>query len=129
LANCLYDLEDKSAKSVKVAFQSYYEQRYPMAEKVYMMSGVLSKVMSGRAWHDRLVRWLAMTILPQSVQKRQYVKEVAYRPQVMFLPVVNNPDMVPALPQKPCKRYLRESREKEAKEKKKAANEEVAVAV
>ncbi|GJJ77245.1 hypothetical protein EMPS_09604 [Entomortierella parvispora] len=120
LANCLYDLEDKSAKSVKAAFQSYYEQRYPMAEKVYQMSGVLSKVISGRAWHDRLVRWLAMTILPQSIQKRQYVKEVAYRPQVMFLPVVDSPDMVPALPQKPCKRYVRETREKEALEKKNA---------
>jgi hypothetical protein len=119
LANCLYDLEDKSVPSLKAAFQSYYDQRYPIAERVYQSSCVLSKVMSGHAWHDRLVRWVMTTVLPPSVHKQQYIKEVAYRPQAMFLPVVEKPEMVPAVPQKPCKRYVQERRATEQLKQKK----------
>ncbi|GJJ74068.1 hypothetical protein EMPS_06426 [Entomortierella parvispora] len=105
LANCLYDVEDRSVSSLQAAFQSYYEQRYEGAKEAYNTSEVMSKVMSGLTWQDRLARWLVMR-MPQWVQQRNYEKAAAYRPQVMFLPQVGDHGMVPALPQKPCARYL-----------------------
>jgi len=105
LANCLYDIEDKSVKSLHAAFQSYYEQRYEVAKKAYNMSEVISKVMAGLTWQDRLARWLVMRI-PQWVQQRDYEKQAAYRPQIMFLPQIGDRGMIPALPQKPSVRYL-----------------------
>lgn len=104
LANCLFDIEDKSVKSLHAAFQSYQEQRFDIAKKAYKLSEVISKVMGGLTWQDRLARWVIMR-LPAWVQQRDYEKQAAYRPQVTFLPQIGDGGMVPALPQKPSVRY------------------------
>ncbi|GJJ74036.1 hypothetical protein EMPS_06394 [Entomortierella parvispora] len=107
LANCLYDLKNLSVDSLTDAFQSYYEQRYERTKMLYKLSEQFSKVLSGQTLSDRIFRWILMN-LPQSVQQRQYAKSAGYRPQVAFLPKVENRGTIPLHPQKPSKRYEQE---------------------
>ncbi|KAG0042590.1 hypothetical protein BGZ83_000288 [Gryganskiella cystojenkinii] len=113
LANCFYDLKDKSVKSLKAAFQSYYNQRYERSKEAYNMSQMLAKVMMGQTWSDRLLRTIMLKYLPRSVQQRQFEKGALYRPQVMFLPLVENRGSVTPLPQVPCQRYIQECKDRE----------------
>ena len=94
--------------------KSYYEQRYEQAKAHYRLSEMLSKVLSGQTWTDRLFRKVLMN-LPQWVQQAEYAKSAEYRPQIMFLPQIENRGTIPALPQKPCKRYVEECRDGKAK--------------
>jgi len=54
LANCLYDLEDISSKSIMVAFHSYYSQRYEKAKIAYNASVLISKIMAGQVKQSSL---------------------------------------------------------------------------
>ena len=112
LANCFYDMKDKSAKSLTDAFQSYYSQRYERAKDAYNLSQMVAKIMSGQSWSDRLLRTILLKYLPHSVQQKQYVKAALYRPQIMFLPLIENRGSVAPVPQKPCQRYIQECKEK-----------------
>ncbi|KAF9165380.1 hypothetical protein BGX20_000620 [Mortierella sp. AD010] len=48
LANCIYNMKDNSAKSIKTAFDGYYRQRYPEAEHQLENSAFMSKILSGQ---------------------------------------------------------------------------------
>ncbi|KAF8982511.1 hypothetical protein BGZ46_001123 [Entomortierella lignicola] len=48
LANCIYKMKDSSSSSVKSAFESYYEQRFPEADVQFRSSTLMSKVMGGQ---------------------------------------------------------------------------------
>jgi len=121
LANCLYDLKDISLDGLTEAFQSYHEQRYERTKFLYQLSENLSKILSGLTLSDRLFRWILMN-LPQSVQQRQYAKSAGYRPQVAFLPQVENRGTIPLQPQKPSVRYEQECQDKESKKNMSASN-------
>lgn len=114
LANCLYDVEDNSLPSLQAAFQSYYEQRFEMTKKLFRLTEIISKVLSGQTWTDRLLRWILMN-LPASFQQRQYIKSSGYRSQVSFLPQVPQRGTIPYWPQVPSKRYQREQETKKDK--------------
>jgi len=118
LSNCLYDLKDKSAKSLKAAFQSYYEQRYGRSKESYNLSQMVAKIMFGQTWSDRLLRTITLKYLPQSVQQKQFSKAAMYRPQIMWLPQIENRGSVAPLPQVPCVRYVEECKEREEKKAK-----------
>ncbi|KAF9996628.1 hypothetical protein BGZ79_009633 [Entomortierella chlamydospora] len=47
LVNCIYNMRDKSDKSVKAAFASYYRQRHHEAEEMVKGSAFLTNVMNG----------------------------------------------------------------------------------
>lgn len=116
LANCIYDLKDNSLPSLTLVLQSFYEQRFGPAKTNYKDSQTISKVMIGQTWSDRLLRTLTLSYLPQAVQQRHYIKSVAYRPQIMFLPLIENKGQIRPKYQKPCQRkplqsYLREEEE------------------
>jgi len=104
LANCLYDLQDRSLPSLTLALESYYKQRYDPAKSNYKDSQMISKVMLGQTWTDRILRTLTLNYLPHAVQQRHYAKSVAYRPQIMFLPLIENRGLIRAKYQKPCLR-------------------------
>ncbi|GJJ71417.1 hypothetical protein EMPS_03767 [Entomortierella parvispora] len=111
LANCLYDLEDNSQKSITAAFQSYYEQRYKHAKARYDDSVLAAKVFAGATWTDRLVRTVLFNYLPESIQQLQFKAISSYRPQITFLPRVPFQGTGSVLPQLPSKRYQREQEE------------------
>ncbi|KAF9169694.1 hypothetical protein BGX20_009951 [Mortierella sp. AD010] len=47
LANCLYNMSDKSDESIKKAFASYYSQRYLEAEDMGKESATFTKIING----------------------------------------------------------------------------------
>ena len=117
LANCFYDLKDKSVKSLKAAFQSYYDQRYERSKEAYNLSQMAAKILMGQSWSDRLLRMMMLKYLPHSVQQRQWATAALYGPQIMFLPLAENRGSVTPLPQVPCQRYIQECKEREEKAK------------
>lgn len=48
LANVIHDLESKSSADIKVALESYQEQRYPRAKFEYANSKMISRLMTGQ---------------------------------------------------------------------------------
>ncbi|KAF8985395.1 hypothetical protein BGZ46_004507 [Entomortierella lignicola] len=48
LSNCIYDMPDSSPRSIGMAFQEYFEQRYQHAKKVFKSSHVLSGIIKGQ---------------------------------------------------------------------------------
>ncbi|KAF9921355.1 hypothetical protein FBU30_008640 [Linnemannia zychae] len=105
LANCIYDLEDLSPKSLTRAFKSYKNQRYNEARKQINNSKVNAKISSGQTKIDRAVRHVVFNYIPRSLQDRQFTKDAAYRPQCTFMQRVPDKGTVPSQPQKPSRRY------------------------
>ncbi|KAF9201534.1 hypothetical protein BGZ49_008229 [Haplosporangium sp. Z 27] len=99
LANCLYSMRDHSAKSVKSAFTSYYRQRYPEAEIMSKGSSFFSKIMFGQKWFDRILRHLFLNYLPDWMLQKEANKNLAYRPQINWLPLAENHGAGDVLPQ------------------------------
>ncbi|KAF9584215.1 hypothetical protein BGW38_007208 [Lunasporangiospora selenospora] len=111
LANCLYDLEDTSVRSLTAAFKEYRDQRFHHVKYQFDVSQTMAKVLFGQTWLDRTIRTVMLNYIPKSLMMRDAIKGAAYRPQVMFLPMADNPGQGSVLPQKPSKRYQREQAE------------------
>ena len=118
LANCLYDLKDKSQASITDAFQSYHNQRYEHAKAQYEMSKFYQKLIGGLTLSDRLIRTIVLRCLPDSILRREGAKGTRYRPQVNFLPLIEPRGSGPVLAQLPSKRYTREQKGKAKNEQK-----------
>ncbi|KAF9109453.1 hypothetical protein BGX27_007599 [Mortierella sp. AM989] len=104
LANCLYSMTDYSSKSIEGAFVEYRRQRYDRANAAYKLSVVSSKIMNGQRVTERLLRKIVLKYIPRWAQKSGMWKAAAYRPQVAWLPLVENRGSGSVLPQE-GKRY------------------------
>ncbi|KAG0004562.1 hypothetical protein BGZ65_000127 [Modicella reniformis] len=103
LANVINDLESTNPADIKVALESYQEQRYPHAKFEYMNSKMISKIMTGQKWNERLLRHIAFN-LPGWVRMRGFIKSAVYRPQASFLPFIEKRGTGSVLPQAPSHR-------------------------
>ncbi|KAF9181901.1 hypothetical protein BGZ50_005234 [Haplosporangium sp. Z 11] len=108
LANCLYDLEDSAPASIAAAFQDYRDQRYPHARAMSTNSRFISTVMGGQDWWERLLRHVLFHYIPDWLQQWVYGKMAEYRPQITWLPLVENRGTGYVIPQKPSRRYTEE---------------------
>ncbi|KAF9168943.1 hypothetical protein BGX20_011003 [Mortierella sp. AD010] len=90
LANCLYNMKDKSDESIKRAFANYYRQQYLDSEEKVKSSGIFTRILYGHRWTDRLMRKAMTAHYPNWLRKK--VTTVAYsnRPQINWLPLVEN---------------------------------------
>ncbi|KAF9193293.1 hypothetical protein BGZ50_007553 [Haplosporangium sp. Z 11] len=113
LANCLYDLEDTSFKSISAALQDYYDQRFHHAKTQFEFSQKIATVMAGQTLMERVIRHAILEYIPHWVQQRTFEKTFAYRPQVAWLPEAENRGTGDVIPQKKSKRYVREQQEKQ----------------
>ncbi|KAK3817337.1 MAG: hypothetical protein J3Q66DRAFT_440109 [Benniella sp.] len=111
LANCLYDIsggkEPVTAERITEAFRDYREQRYPHAKFQVENSKGMAKLLNGQTWTERLVRTVVYN-LPTWLVSQKYLKQAGYRPQIMFLPTVPEPEDLEIYPQKPSTRYQEE---------------------
>ncbi|KAG0339066.1 hypothetical protein BG000_002915 [Podila horticola] len=105
LANCLYDLESYDTKHITEAFKDYYEQRFKHVKSQYETSKLKSKLTFGQTLPERILRFVVFKFLPKSFFDKELIKEGAYRPQVSFLPYIENRGKGHVLPQKPSKRH------------------------
>ncbi|KAF9999023.1 hypothetical protein BGZ79_007335, partial [Entomortierella chlamydospora] len=102
LANCIYNMRDKSDRSIKIAFASYYRQRYPEADETVKGSAFLTKVMSGQKRIDQFSRkvfFASVNFLPDWIIQKEINKPLENRPQINWLPMVVNRGSGKVLPQ------------------------------
>ncbi|KAF9352884.1 hypothetical protein BGX26_009322 [Mortierella sp. AD094] len=99
LANCLYSMNDSSAESISLAFEEYYKQRYHRNEESFKMSAMISKVLNGQRWSERLIRKVFLNYIPNCMLRAGVWKNFAYRPQIAWLPQIENRGKGPVLPQ------------------------------
>ncbi|KAF9101959.1 hypothetical protein BGX27_011246 [Mortierella sp. AM989] len=99
LANCLYNMKDKSNRSVKAALDDYYSQRYQEAEIQLKNSASMSLVMYGQKWIQRFLRHLMLNYMPHWMLQRKFDNDLAYRPQINWLPLIENHGSGKVLPQ------------------------------
>ncbi|KAF8978206.1 hypothetical protein BGZ46_006724 [Entomortierella lignicola] len=99
LANSLYFMKDTSASSVGSAFEIYYRHRYKYAEQAFNASSLNSKILNGQKLSERLIRNLVLNFIPNWVMKIHLKKNVGYRQQIAWLPLIEDRGEEPILPQ------------------------------
>ncbi|KAG0236607.1 hypothetical protein BGX31_003863 [Mortierella sp. GBA43] len=109
LANVINEMESNAAGDIKIALESYQEQRFPRAKFEYTNSKLISKIMTGQKWSERLLRQIAFN-LPHWVRMRGFIKSTAYRPQANFLPYIEPRGAGEVLPQAPSHRLTAKPR-------------------
>ncbi|KAF9169698.1 hypothetical protein BGX21_008376 [Mortierella sp. AD011] len=90
LANCLYNMDDKSDESIEKAFADYYRQRFFDAENKVNSSGIFTRILYGHRWTDRLMRKAMITYYPNWLRRKVTATVYSYRPQINWLPLVEN---------------------------------------
>ncbi|KAF9355354.1 hypothetical protein BGX26_006670 [Mortierella sp. AD094] len=99
LANCLYNMRDKSNESIETAFANYYSQRRREAEDMAKSSAIHTRIMYGHRWTDRLLRKVVSSYLPSSLKVKEGIRRYSNRPQINWLPLAENPGPGKVLPQ------------------------------
>ncbi|KAI7817014.1 hypothetical protein BC939DRAFT_19576 [Gamsiella multidivaricata] len=99
LAKCIFSMPDSSSESIIAAFTEYFSQRYHRAEAQFARSNTMSKITSGQTWTERLIRYIMFNYIPTWLQQRGFAKTFEYRPQVAWLPLVENRGTGHILPQ------------------------------
>ncbi|KAF9103328.1 hypothetical protein BGX27_010626 [Mortierella sp. AM989] len=99
LANCIYSMPDCTSKSIEAVFKEYYRQRYHRAEHAYQRSVEFSKILNGQNWHERLLRYAILNFTPNWLMIKEFNEGNAYRPQVAWLPLIENRGTGPVIPQ------------------------------
>ncbi|KAF9161708.1 hypothetical protein BGX21_002051 [Mortierella sp. AD011] len=99
LANCMYSMKDSSIKSINLAFREYYKQRYDRNVAMFNESVGLAKVLNGQKITERLIRSMVLKLLTYWSPRSKIQKMFAYRPQIAWLPLIENRGSGPVLPQ------------------------------
>ncbi|KAF9981361.1 hypothetical protein BGZ65_004038, partial [Modicella reniformis] len=112
LANCIYDMQSTTIEDVSEALQDFKDQRYPHVFEQYNASQMNAKLLYGQTIVERVIRHIILNYMPMSVQNKSAMKDLAYRPQISFLPQVPKKGTSPVHPQKPSRRYQEEQAKK-----------------
>ncbi|KAF9572138.1 hypothetical protein EC968_010224 [Mortierella alpina] len=117
LANVLHDLPTSNPDDITHAFETYREERYPLAkiswDTSHKMSTLLGNVTSPSCHHFPMVldmktivnmtmRFL-INYMPRWVWLKVLTRMYGYRPQVSFLPLAKDIGAVPPAPQQSLK--------------------------
>ncbi|KAG0332010.1 hypothetical protein BG000_010412 [Podila horticola] len=97
LANVISSLGTKDVKDIENIFKAYRAERRPLARDSYKMSRTLSKTIE-KSMHGAFVRY-TMKNMPAWLNKITMGKMVVNRPQLSFLPKVEDKGTVKALKQ------------------------------
>ncbi|KAF9997984.1 hypothetical protein BGZ79_008325, partial [Entomortierella chlamydospora] len=107
LVNCLHDIGNEyTVENLTVAFQEYYRQRYLRSADLVKGSNTMGKIMSGQTWSERIIRHTLFNFIPNSVQAKISAKVASYRPQITWLPLIENRGTTPVLPQEKPREVL-----------------------
>ncbi|KAG9061269.1 hypothetical protein KI688_007607 [Linnemannia hyalina] len=117
LANYLYDITPTNFKNIKTALSDYKNERFEAIKDQYPQSHISAKLIFGHTLWERIIRYIVFNWLPASLQRKQMVKDTAYRPQANFLPKAPKRGTMDTIPQNHSKRIQREKGEQETKER------------
>ncbi|KAH7058051.1 hypothetical protein BKA57DRAFT_531342 [Linnemannia elongata] len=104
LANRLHDIVPTSFENIKTALTEYKEERFDAIKDQYPQSYISAKLIFGHTFIERVLRHVVFNWLPKSVQRKQMIKDTAYRPQANFLPLAPKRGTLEIIPQRPSKR-------------------------
>ncbi|KAF8981816.1 hypothetical protein BGZ46_002229 [Entomortierella lignicola] len=105
LANSIYEMSSTSQDNIVKALKEYREQRFEEAKTQYETSKFAAKILYGHTYFERAFRYVLINYMPKPVQTYNFLKSMAYRPQIAFLPQTPNRGTATALPQKPSVKY------------------------
>ncbi|KAF9114753.1 hypothetical protein BGX30_006492, partial [Mortierella sp. GBA39] len=111
LANHLYDINPTSFENIKLALNAYKDERFDAVKDQYPQSYMSAKLIYGHNILERILRYVIFNWLPKSVQKKQLIRDSAYRPQANFLPLAPKRGTIDIIPQQPSKRMQEEEEE------------------
>ncbi|KAG0284674.1 hypothetical protein BGZ96_010974 [Linnemannia gamsii] len=114
LANSLYEINSSSQtyQGVKEALQEFRDERYFKVKDQYQASKLNAKLLYGKTWFEKLLRYAVFNFTPRSVQSKGAYKGMEYRPQAVFMPQAPNRGTTPILAQRVSKRYQAEQQAK-----------------
>ncbi|KAF9906371.1 hypothetical protein EC991_000701 [Linnemannia zychae] len=99
LANYLYAIrDDTNSETITHAFEQYRQERFASARQAYDTSERFRQLFRKR-WINGIIR-LMVRYIPQMVWNRIFDKVYSNRPQVAFLPLVEDRGTIKAFPQK-----------------------------
>ncbi|KAG9061277.1 hypothetical protein KI688_007615 [Linnemannia hyalina] len=84
LANHLYDINPTNLKNTKTVLSDYKNERFDAIKDQYPQSHMSAKLIYGHTLWERVLRYVVFNWLPESLQRKQLVKDTAYRPQATF---------------------------------------------
>ncbi|KAF9402392.1 hypothetical protein BGX21_010255 [Mortierella sp. AD011] len=99
LANCIFNMPDKSSESITKVFKDYYAQRFEKAEWHIKRSADMNKILFGQKWTEKLLRHITFNYVPASIVRKEAAKSFTHRPQIAWLPLVENYGNTPVEPQ------------------------------
>ncbi|KAF9352370.1 hypothetical protein BGX26_009815 [Mortierella sp. AD094] len=99
LVNCLHNISEYTTENLTIAFQEYYRQRYQRTVDQVKGSNAVAKIMTGQKWSERVIRHIVLNYIPDSIHMKMTAKMASYRPQISWLPLVENRGTIPVLPQ------------------------------
>ncbi|KAF9106614.1 hypothetical protein BGX27_009099 [Mortierella sp. AM989] len=90
LANYFFNMPNRTIEGITVALEDYYKQRYHRVEMQIERSRSISKIMGVQSRNERLIRHFTLNYLPNWVQQLNVARIMKYRPQIAWLPLVEN---------------------------------------
>ncbi|KAF9189623.1 hypothetical protein BGZ50_000651 [Haplosporangium sp. Z 11] len=114
LANCLYEMTAVTPEAIIDAFKDFKDQRHPHVLSQYIASKASARFAYGQKWWERMIRHVLFNYLPEFIHQKTIARDLAYRPQVAFLPLVPNRGTSPAHPQKSSKKYTELQKKQQA---------------
>ncbi|KAF8938580.1 hypothetical protein EDD21DRAFT_120347 [Dissophora ornata] len=111
LTNCIHNMPDWSSQSIKAAFEEYHQQRFERVEDQFQRSGYTAKIMCGQTWSERISRFVMLKLSPDRILERAFANVFEYRPQIAWLPLIENRGTIPVLPQEGRRTFFGVQRE------------------
>ncbi|KAF9543221.1 hypothetical protein EC957_001096 [Mortierella hygrophila] len=111
LANHLYDITPTNLKNIKTALSDYKNERFEAIKDQYPQSHISAKLIYGHTLWERILRYVVFNWLPESLQRKQLLKDTAYRPQANFLPEAAKRGSLGIIRQTPSRRIREEGKE------------------
>ncbi|KAF9189456.1 hypothetical protein BGZ51_009567 [Haplosporangium sp. Z 767] len=108
LANAIYDVKSVRASDITTAFETFYQDRFPVAQDAIAFSKQLAWVFNQQGWTGEIVRKITLGYLPAFMARKMDDKINDKRPQAMFLPNVPVPGLVKPRWQKMSERKIGE---------------------
>ncbi|KAF9184637.1 hypothetical protein BGZ51_003221 [Haplosporangium sp. Z 767] len=88
LANWINVLSSTSIEDAEEIFREFKEERYPAANAAYAMGAMMAQI-SAKTFKAKIARFIARN-MPKSIWRVSQSKNAACRPQVSFLPLVED---------------------------------------
>ncbi|KAG0334034.1 hypothetical protein BG000_008694 [Podila horticola] len=104
LANWINTLQTKKLPDLRRVFKEYYTERYPIAKDTFERSQMLSKI-PGKSFQSKCARAM-MRNMPAWLMRRLLVQLARSRPQVSFLPQVEDKGTIKPLYQRSLHKTL-----------------------